>query len=116
MNTILVDHGKKSDEETRAKLGSAAFVGLCFLLSSVFWYLIATKSKGHGRAIFLMWCPAIAAVITRAGFQRNLRGFGYNRARARWLIGMMSLPIWVGLLMFSSAWVSGVAPLNRVTV
>jgi len=95
------------------------FVLFCFLFSSPFWYLIARLPLAAENAtrlmiytITVMWCPAVAAVLTRLWYQRNLKGFGFCLGRARWLLLGMFLPVLVGLMMFGSAWIFGVAPLD----
>lgn len=59
-----------------------------------------------------MWCPGLAAILTRLWYQKNLRGFGWGLGKPRWLLLSAMIPIVVGLLMFGSAWVFGVAPLD----
>ncbi|MDZ4165187.1 MAG: CPBP family intramembrane glutamic endopeptidase, partial [Smithellaceae bacterium] len=62
--------------------------------------------------IAAMWCPAVAAVLTRLLCQRNLKGLGLRPGRAHWLFWGMLLPVLVGLVMFGSSWIFGVAPLD----
>jgi membrane protease YdiL (CAAX protease family) len=95
----------------------AAYLILVFALSSVFWYMIAVKPQFAidtgilKHSIFLlMWCPAVAAIITRLAFQKNLRGFGMQIGELRWWLLAMVIPVIVGLVMFGTAWVTGAAP------
>lgn len=95
------------------------FVILAFAFSSVFWYLTAmTPLIADNQGILLaytlgvMWCPTLAAVITRLWFQRNLKGFGIRPGKPVWLAMGILLPITVGLVMFGSAWITGIAPFN----
>ena len=92
---------------------------LCFLCSSPAWYLSArdslipqTQSLRLFYALITMWSPAVAAFLTRLWYQRNLRGFGLRLGKARYLFLGMLLPILAGLVMFGSAWIFGVAPLD----
>jgi membrane protease YdiL (CAAX protease family) len=57
-----------------------------------------------------MWSPAVAAIVTRLAFQRNLAGFGFRIGELKWWVLAMAIPIAVGFVMFCSAWVSGAAP------
>jgi membrane protease YdiL (CAAX protease family) len=41
-----------------------------------------------------------------------LKGFGFGLGKIKWLIMGMLLPVIVGLAMFGSAWVTGMAPFN----
>jgi membrane protease YdiL (CAAX protease family) len=59
-----------------------------------------------------MWCPAIAAIVTRLYFQRNLRGFGLSPGEPKWLLLSLLLPVAVGLAMFGTAWITGIAPFS----
>jgi len=95
------------------------FLILTFSFSSVFWYLISVTSAVKANAVLLMtftivnmWCPAAGAVATRFIYQRNLKGFGFGLGKIKWLIMGMLLPVIVGLAMFGSAWVTGMAPFN----
>jgi membrane protease YdiL (CAAX protease family) len=95
------------------------FVILTFAFSSIYWYQIALLPMVPANATLLllftlaaMWSPAMAAIITRLFYQRNLKGFGFGLGQAPWLAGGTILPVAIGLLMFSSAWLSGIAPFN----
>ncbi len=94
---------------------SIAFVGLCFALSAPFWYLRAhlpPKSNGMLLSLANMWCPAAAAILVRILFRRGLSGFGFRLGKARWLVLALVLPALTGLVMFGSAWIFQIAPLD----
>jgi membrane protease YdiL (CAAX protease family) len=102
---------------TNPKHVVAVYLILAFGFSSFFWYLIAARPQfaidtGILRySIFLlMWCPAVAAVVTRLFFQRNLAGFGFKIGEIRWWLLAIAIPILYGLVMFGTAWISGIAP------
>jgi membrane protease YdiL (CAAX protease family) len=95
------------------------YVVLTFLFSSVFWYLTSQTPLVSANAGLLMlyavgtmWGPAAAAVATRLVFQHSLRGFALCLGKPFWLAVGILLPVTVGLLMFGSAWLSGIAPFN----
>jgi len=101
------------------KITVLTFVILTFAFSSVFWYLTAVTPlvAANGSMLMVytvgsMWGPALAAVATRLIFQRNLKGFGLRAGKPVWLAVGILLPIAAGLLMFGSAWLSGIAPFN----
>jgi uncharacterized protein len=101
------------------KITVLTFVILTFAFSSVFWYLTAVTPlvAANGSMLLVytvgsMWGPALAAVATRLIFQRNLKGFGLRAGKPVWLAAGILLPIAAGLLMFGSAWLSGIAPFN----
>ena len=104
-------------QTTDPKRVVAAYLVLTFVLSSIFWYIIAERPQvavdtGILRysGLLLMWCPAVAAIVTRLAFQKNLSGFGFKVGELRWWLLAIVIPIAVGLAMFGTAWVSGVAP------
>jgi len=106
---------------TSPKITVLTFVILTFLFSSAFWYQITVLPPVSANATLLlmytiaaMWCPAIAAIITRLVYQRNLKGFGLYPGQARWLVIGMLLPVAVGFFIFGSAWISGIAPFNNI--
>ena len=102
---------------TNPKQVIAAYLVLVFALSSIFWYIISARPQfavdsGLLRysSALLMWCPAVAAIVTRLFFQRNLDGFGFTIGELRWWLLAIVIPIAVGLVMFGTAWVTGIAP------
>lgn len=104
---------------TNPKITIITFVLLTFAFSSVFWYLTSqtplVAANGNMLMIYAvgaMWCPTLAAVVTRLIFQRNLKGFGIGLGKPVWLGVGLLLPIAAGLLMFGTAWLSGIAPFN----
>ncbi len=94
------------------------FLLLTLLFSTIGWYLV-TRATGiedaPGAILFTMWCPGIAAIITRLWFQRNLKGFGFCIGEPRWQLFAIFLPIGAGLLMFGSSWLAGIASFNEAT-
>lgn len=87
----------------------AIFLVLAFGLSSIFYYLIANATNASDALIFttaVMWCPAVAAVLTRLYCQRSLSGFALGIGNAKWQVVGILLPILVGLVMFGSVWLT----------
>ncbi len=107
---------ENSKEHSEAISISVTFVVLCFLLSTPFWYLRAQlppESNTLLIAFATMWCPALAAILSRLIYGRNLRGFGFTLGRARWLVLALLLPALGGLVMYGSAWLLDIAPFNE---
>jgi membrane protease YdiL (CAAX protease family) len=105
-----------SKEQSDATAISVVFVVLTFVLSSPFWYLRTRLPSGSGSmslSIATMWCPALAAVLARLIYRRSLRGFGFTLGKARWLVLAVLLPALGGLVMYGSAWLMDIAPLNE---
>lgn len=112
-------HDKLSSPTTDPKKTVITFIALTFALSSIFWYFSSRTPlvADNATRILLytagaMWCPAFAAVITRLYYQRHLKGFGFGIGKPIWLLVGILLPIAAGLIMFGSAWISGVAPFD----
>ena len=87
------------------------FLLLTFALSSVGWALTTGSTTRESILLFTlvtMWCPGIAAVLTRLYVQRDLKGFGFRVGDLRWPLVGIVLPIAVGLLMFGAVWATGI--------
>lgn len=93
----------------------AVFLILTLLFSTAGWYFLTQATAAmDARAAFVltvltMWSPGAAAIITRLWYQRNLKGFGFCIGEPRWQLLSIALPIGAGLLMFGSAWLTGIA-------
>lgn len=96
------------DQEAKKKILTYLF--LAFALSSIFYYLILSPGKGkltNLPVIGLMWCPGVAALLTRLSYQRNLRGIGWGWGRTRYQAASYLLPLAGGLLVYGIAWLTG---------
>ena len=84
------------------------FLLLTLALSSIGWFLAIRSTTAESLSLFIiftMWCPGIAAVITRLYYQRNLDGFGFRVGELRWHAVAI-------LLIFGSVWITGIGPFN----
>ncbi len=79
------------------------FVVLAFALSTVGY--TATIVSGE-TSILLLPAPAIAALITRYLFQRNVRGFAWKPPDLRYAVSAYLLPFLVSGSMFIFAWLA----------
>jgi len=115
--------GRYSMDETRPvpdpKKTVVTFLILTVFFSGIFWYLTATTPLVKENAGILtlyavgaMWGPTVAAIATRLIWQRNLAGFGLRMGDPKWLAVGILLPIVAGLIMFGSAWITGIAPFS----
>ena len=85
------------------------FLALTLCLSTVFYYLIPkaqTNSDALLLTALLMWCPAVAAILTRLHYQKNLDGFGFGWNETRWQLAGAFIPVLLGLAMFGSVWLA----------
>lgn len=86
------------------------FIVLVFLLSSYFYYKIIASGSlfGNGMAVFgIMWMPALAAVITKLIFDKDLKGLGFRLGKIRYLLISYLLPIMACLVVYSLVWLVG---------
>jgi len=87
------------------------YLALTFTLCIPFYYYIisaGTIEAGGGiYVIGLMWCPGVAALLTRLVFQRNLRGIGWGWGKTRYQIASYLLPVIAGLAVYGIAWSTG---------
>lgn len=94
----------------RAKI--AIFLLLTFALSAGLWVPIIRGGDlniGGGLYILaLMWCPAIAAIVTRLIAQRNLRGQGWGVGRIKMLAIAYGLPLAYAAPVYLLVWAAGI--------
>ncbi|HYU35675.1 MAG TPA: hypothetical protein VEW48_26260 [Thermoanaerobaculia bacterium] len=89
------------------------FLILTYALSSTFYVLIVSTGKLKALPVLgLMWCPGVAALITRLATQRNLRGTGWGWGETRWQILGYLLPAGLGLVVYGLVWSTGIGGLN----
>lgn len=69
------------------------FLGLTFLLSCIFYYLIITTKRIDDYILYFMWCPGIAAIVTQLIYERNIQGFGWGLSRAKYMAIGFFLPV-----------------------
>lgn len=87
------------------------FLALTTLLSAILWVpIIRAGSDGVGGGSYvmaLMWCPGIAAILTRLITQRNLHGQGWKPRTAKLLGLAYILPVLYALPVYLLAWSAG---------
>jgi len=89
------------------------FLVLTYALSAIFYVPIASTGKLKALPVLgLMWCPGVAALITRLVTQRNLRGTGWGWGKTRWQVLSYVLPAGLGLVVYGLVWATGIGGLN----
>lgn len=87
------------------------YLVVTFTLCIPFYYSIISSGEvevGGGIYIIgLMWCPGIAALLTRFAFQRNLQGMGWGWGKTRYLVGSYLLPLMAMLAVYGITWATG---------
>jgi CAAX protease family protein len=93
---------------SRAKRDIWTFLALLLLFSSVFYalvFLVADAPKQWGSyALPFMWCPGLAALITKLVWDRSLRGLGWGWGRTRYLLIAYGLAITACLFPYLFVW------------
>jgi uncharacterized protein len=85
------------------------FLVLAYGLSSIFYGQIIATGQMHALPTFgLMWCPGVAALVTRLVFQRNLRGTGWGWGATRWQALSYLLPPLACLVVYGLVWLTGI--------
>ena len=96
---------------SRRQIKIITFLVLTFALSSIFYLRLGSaasvKATGGLYTFALMWCPAVAALVTQVAFERTLRGLGWRLPGRRYLALAYLLPIGYGLVTYLLVWVSG---------
>src|SRR4051794_28993352 len=98
---------------TAARRRIIVFLALTYALSSIFYVLIISQGKLKALpTLGLMWCPGVAALVTRLATQRNLRGTGWGWGKTRWEILAYLAPAGLGLVVYGLVWATGIGGLS----
>ena len=98
---------------TAARRRVVIFLVLTYALSSIFYALIISEGTLSMLPVFgLMWCPGIAALITRLATQRNLRGTGWGWGKTRWQVLAYLGPAVLALVVYGFVWATGIGGLD----
>jgi membrane protease YdiL (CAAX protease family) len=92
------------------------FLALTFILSAITWVpIIGAGDIMAGDGLYIlatMWCPGVAAILTRLVTQKNVRGMGWIPRTPRLLGLAYILPIFYALPVYALAWGLGWGTLN----
>ncbi len=95
--------------QTRTRV--VTYLGLTFLFSCVFYVLIiraGSLGAGGGKLVMgLMWCPALAALLTCLWRGKPLRELGWGWGGTRWQAWSYLLPIAYALVAYGVIWSAG---------
>ncbi len=86
------------------------FLGLAFAFAVFSYVLIFTAGNEDDRTggfALLQFSPAIAAIITKLVYQRNLRGLGWRLGKIGYLAASVAIPFLLGLVGFGLVWILG---------
>ncbi len=93
----------------KIKKAIATFLILNFGLSTIFWYLtgsVGSITAGGGiYVVLLMYCPAIAAIITSLIFYRSINEFGWKPGRVKYLVMGYAIPLVYATIAYGLFWI-----------
>jgi membrane protease YdiL (CAAX protease family) len=92
------------------------FLVLALILCSPFYVLIVSagtlSAAGGLYVLAMMWCPGIAALITRAWLQRNLHGIGWGWGAHRYQLASYLVPAFACVCVYGAAWITGLGGIS----
>jgi membrane protease YdiL (CAAX protease family) len=92
--------------------GVAIYLVFTAVLSSIFYFLIAKSGQvGGGDGAYvgcLMWCPAVAALLSCKYLGRDVSRLGWKWGRGRYQIICYLIPLSYGTLIYVCVWLTGV--------
>jgi membrane protease YdiL (CAAX protease family) len=87
-------------------------------ISSLFYFLViksaGTNAAGGAYTSGLMWCPAVAALLTCKYLGRPVASLGWQWGQTRYQVLSYLIPVGYSTITYSIAWLSGIASLNPV--
>lgn len=86
----------------------SSYLALVFSFSAIFYSLCFQHGKTATYTFGLMWCPAIAAVLTSLFTKRPWRDFGWRLGKSRYLLAGWAIPLvylWPAYLLI---WATGI--------
>jgi membrane protease YdiL (CAAX protease family) len=103
-------------EKNKVSEEVTAYALLAFAFSSIFYYLVVrgyTSGLSEGNStLFLMWCPALAAIVTSLVYRRSIRGFGWGPGEPKYLLVGYLLPIAYLAITYVPAWLLGLGAME----
>lgn len=90
------------------------FLGLVSLLSAFIYLLVfsGNEENAQGGLALLQFAPAVAAIVTKLIYQRNVRGLGWKWGKTRYQLISLVLPFGLGLVGFGLVWLLGFGGLS----
>jgi len=93
------------------------FLAFTFGLSAIFYYRIITAgillTHNSFDVLLLMWCPGLAAILTRLLMHGDLHGLGWRLGKGKYLLWAYLLPVVYGSTVYGIAWSTGLAAFDR---
>ena len=91
--------------------GLPVYIILTFALSSLFYFLILKSGHvGAGSGAYvtgLMWCPAVAALLTCRYLGRNVASLGWGWGKTRYQVLSYVIPLLYATITYVIVWLTG---------
>jgi uncharacterized protein len=103
-------------EQKRTKLSIVVYLLLTFALSSIFYFLVISRTNAGKSLSFLilglMWCPGVSGLATRLIFQGNLRGHGFLWGKTKYQFASYWIPLAYASAVYLPIWFAGYSHLR----
>ena len=90
-----------------------AYLAFTFVLSSIFYFLIAKAGHiGAGRGAYvgcLMWCPGLGALLTCKYLGRDVGSLGWKWGKSRYELACYLIPLGYATAIYCFVWLTGLA-------
>lgn len=94
----------------RSRIQVLTYLVIVFLFSSFFYFLILhSGSLGNGRGLYvlgLMWCPALAGMLTLRLNGRSLSDLGWKWGETKYQVSSWYIPLLYASIAYAIVWIS----------
>jgi membrane protease YdiL (CAAX protease family) len=96
-------------QPARSRVQVLTYLVIVFAFSSFFYFLILhSGSLGNGRGLYvlgLMWCPALAGMLTLRLNGRNISDLGWNWGETKYQVRSWYIPILYASIAYALVWI-----------
>jgi membrane protease YdiL (CAAX protease family) len=93
------------------------FLWLLLTLSGIVYAIMYQSTADNVEdsliAVLLVYCPFLAAILTRLIGERNIRKLGWKFGKGKYLFIALLIPIIYGTLVYSFAWLTNIGIVNE---
>lgn len=98
-------------EPAKTRRQVATYLLLVFAFSAVFYLLILRSGKlggaGGQYVVGIMWCPALAAMVTLKLNRRSLRDLGWQWPQTKYMVMSWFIPLLYAVIAYAIVWIAG---------
>ncbi len=103
-----------SEEKSRSWKKIVVFYALTLTFSAMFEFLDLRSTGNVVLITGVMWCPALAAIVTKRLFGESLRELGWSLGSGRWQLWAYVIPLLYALPAYLAIWMSGLGGFYNV--